>query len=173
MQDWSNARETWALGLQLRFNLFSCLPHRLLGLCAVDVVDAQVAAVERLQLWDASGQRAAQHPVARHFLAHGQPLRALVEHMADGEALSSLPLLAAQVLPWRFLSFLERSIEAKHSIAKKKLAHNSRPSPPIVSLALRMNPSINTLDYCSVGGVRSGARGARHQLREGPTLFTV
>jgi hypothetical protein len=48
----------------------------------------------------------------------------------------------------RFPGSKERSIEAKHSIAKKRLTHNSTPSAPTVSLALRLREVTSILKEC-------------------------
>jgi hypothetical protein len=48
-----------------------------------------------------------------------------------------LPLLKIAVNKMRTMSIVERSIEAKHALAKSKLLGASRPSPPLVSFSLR------------------------------------
>jgi hypothetical protein len=127
LYDWGRAKDSLTLGLKLRFNFFACLPHRLLGLAAHSEHEAQVAAAECLRMWDSEGisgtrRVSGQHPLAARLLAEGAPLRIMVEKVSQGAAVASLSELAHVVLPWRFLSVLERSIEAKHSMAKKRSA---------------------------------------------------
>ncbi len=43
IQDWTLAKETFVLGLKLRLNFYSWLPHRLMGIAASDPADAQEA----------------------------------------------------------------------------------------------------------------------------------
>jgi hypothetical protein len=120
--DWSVSKDTLTLGLKLRINFFSSLPHRLPGLAAHGAHDAQAAATECIQLWDAqrmAGDRiAGQHPLAGRLLAKPGRLCTMVERVSQGHAVVSMPELADIVLPWRFFSMLERSMEAKHSLAK-------------------------------------------------------
>ena len=116
--------------VETQVHFFACLPHRALGLAALDAGDAQVAARDCLRLWDEftvanpaangsdrQGQNVGcHHPLAISLLV---TLRPMLEAVAAGDPVSSHPDLAAIVLPWRFLSVLERSIEAKRSMAKK------------------------------------------------------
>jgi hypothetical protein len=145
MRDWRHACGTLVMGLELRFTLFAGLPYRLLGLSAADPEEVSAAAVDCICLWNDSKIPASHHhPVTQRFLA-GQ-FRAFLDRLACGEPLSSMPELSLHVLQWRFLTVLERSIEAKHSLAKKTLIHNSRPSPAAISLSLRIN--LFTLRVC-------------------------
>ena len=136
LTDWAKGQEVLLLGLQLRFQFFANLPHRLLGMSAIDRHEAQTAAAESLRLWEAAEDKSKQHPVSKLLLEDDQ-LREAIAKLAAGCPLADLPALQAIVLPWRFGSIIERPIEALHSISGKKLAHASRPSPPSVSLALR------------------------------------
>ena len=111
---------------------------RLFGLAAESAEEAQRAAQQCLKLWDRVRDPVLQHPVSRRCLQPGGPYRALVDRLARGDDIGQLPDLKRFVMKWRFASIIERSIEAKHSIAKRRLSHNSRPTPSSVSLALRM-----------------------------------
>jgi len=137
LTDWAIGRDALTLGLELRFGFFDHLPHRLMGLASLDAVEGSAAASRCLHLWDTAADHTMQHPEASRFLQQGSPFRALVEKMAAGESLSTLPLLRREVVAWRMAPVTERSIEAKHAVAKKRLAHNSRPSASSVSLSLR------------------------------------
>ena len=152
------------MGLKLRLNYFACLPHHMLGMSSVNQAAASLCAAECLLLWDGSrtgttdttdqlggdakDQAAEQaayrsldvhsHPVAVKLLSRSGELRAMVEAVAQGAAVKDVPPLDRVVKKWRFLSVIERSIEAKHSIAKKRLSHNSVPSAASFSLSIRM-----------------------------------
>ena len=126
---------------------------RLFGLAAESAEEAQRAAQQCLKLWDRVRDPVLQHPVARRCLQPGGPYRALVGRLARGDDMGQLPDLQRFVMKWRFASIIERSIEAKHSIAKRRLSHNSRPTPSSVSLALRMKEIAKLLQ---IGGTRGG-----------------
>jgi hypothetical protein len=114
-----------------------------------------------LRLWDAlhaklgTAGTARVHPVTIKLLALG-PFRRCLELLVAGKPLADMPILANFVLPWRFLSLLERSIEAKHAMAKKNLLQNTAPSPASVSLALRMREIHDVM--CSSRFVGGNAR---------------
>jgi hypothetical protein len=60
--------------------------------------------------------------------------------------LDKLPALERQLLLLRFIPLNERSIEAKHSLAKKNLQTSSRPSAAAVSLALRFDEILQKME---------------------------
>ncbi len=137
--DWGLAKDTLTLGLKLRFNFFSDLPHHLLGMASHNAHDAQAAAAECIKLWDsqriAGALIAGQHPLAVKLLAT-RPLRTMVERVSKGEAITLMPELSDIVLPWRFFSIMERSIESKHSIGKKRLAPKQTLTDTLVDMTL-------------------------------------
>jgi hypothetical protein len=86
------------------------------------------------------------HPLTVWVLGFTSPLRAEVLQFVRGTALDKLPALERQLLLLRFIPLNERSIEAKHSLAKKNLQTSSRPSAAAVSLALRFEEILQKME---------------------------
>eukprot|EP00971_Amphidinium_carterae_P314436 6250036-Amphidinium_carterae.1 len=143
LTDWNCLSQTFLSGCCLRFLFWDMLPHVLLGLAAVHEDDARQAAAKAVKAWQAveeSGTELAQHPLACKFLQKGSPLRPEVHSLANGvHSLSDLIALKKAVAAFPFIVVAERSIEAKHALAKQGLRMNTNPSPSSVSMSLRFS----------------------------------
>eukprot|EP00971_Amphidinium_carterae_P260933 5176483-Amphidinium_carterae.1 len=143
LTDWNSLSQTFISGCCLRFQFWDMWPHVLLGLAAVHEDEARQAAAKAVRAWqvvEESGTELAQHPLACKFLQNGSPLRPEVHSLANGvHSLSDLSALKKAVAAFPFIVVAERSIEAKHALAKQGLRMNTNPSPPSVSMSLRFS----------------------------------
>ena len=138
MTDWCCACAALGLDLQQKFRCWDALPWHLLSVCNSDVDEARRSAFKCLCMYASSKSPASSHhPLSVAMLHKGQPLQLEMESFARGASLSTCPLLKVQLQRLRMVPIVERSIEAKHSLAKQRLSSNSRPSPATVSMALR------------------------------------
>jgi hypothetical protein len=123
--------------LELKFASFDSCPLRLAGLASRIHSESVKTAQEVLRWFDSLVRTDNEHNMTLRFLMRGSPLRVELEAFANGTILDMLPLLKIAVNKMRTMSIVERSIEAKHALAKSKLLGASRPSPPLVSFSLR------------------------------------
>ena len=100
-----------------------------------DIV-SRAAAQECLDLYDRDPEPARHHRLSSHCLAVDSPIRGDIERFIRGAALSDLSVSTLKaIVPLKFISVSERTIESKHaSVATNLSGKRRKRSPVTVSL---------------------------------------
>lgn len=125
--------------LDLKFQNWTVVPWKLVGLSHPSVEIAQEVARSCLDMWSrlSDEQIGAQHRISKQFLQPGE-IRAELERFARGDcSLRELPALHLEAAKMRLIPMVERSIEAKHGLIHIKALYR-KVKPAYVSLQLRM-----------------------------------
>ena len=118
--EWSRARDHIMYVVASKLFFASRLPWKLCGTMHHDPIVAMMCAHQCLDQFDTSPE-AGQHRKALQVLRKGSDMRCQFERFARGEKLEQLPDLARLLIPLKFVSTVERSIEQKHSLVSRAL----------------------------------------------------
>lgn len=138
--DYEEGKKQVYASLELKLQHWRVLPWVLAGVAHPDRATAKQVARRALALWEATSlaDREQAHRLTMVFLEPG-PVRDQLEHFAnsDDAELWDLNELALEAGKLCLIPVVERSIEAKHSLANIKGVYR-RITPPYISLFLRM-----------------------------------
>lgn len=125
--------------LELKMQNWCVLPWKLAALAHQDEEVAKRCAREALEAWEglSEAHREAAHRLTKVFLAPGILREQLALFAVTDAPLADFDDLLSQAARLRFIPVVERSVEAKHSLAHVKGTYR-KVTPAYVSLYLRM-----------------------------------
>ncbi len=144
--DLEHAKACAQTGLSIKLSCWDKLPWHLCGLAHHDPAVACECARKCLVAFDETPEalQGSHHPLTLVFLELDSPGRAALVIFASAQA--AAPQAAAAPRPFlllvarlKFISIVERIIEAKHKDVKRALSNLTRHSAPRVSMAIRSN----------------------------------
>jgi hypothetical protein len=156
--EWQTSRQQLLFMLSVKFSYTQSLPFVLCAICITDQQRGRVKIRQALQQFaegagTSASDRPFHHRLTLKLLDPDGPLRPLVTRWLDGVDLYSdeLSELLEIVIPLKFVSLVESSIERNHSIAKMFFAKAPHHSEAYYSLGLRFLELESRLDDEAAG----------------------
>ena len=139
LKDMNVARSSLSQNLALKLGFWSVLPHLLCGLAHPDPAQATLVAKECCKQFDNAPFEHLHHRLSTIFLSPSGILRRSVDQLAEGVRLCDLPSYARLcVHRFRFVSVVERRIEASHAKLMRHVLRARRFGGAMASLNLRL-----------------------------------
>ena len=134
IRDFTSACTYILTTLELKLAYWRTLPWLLCGVLHHNALKAMAAAKECIRLYDLLPTPDLHHRVSKEFLAGNSPHRPLMQALALGAPLYSLPrFFVARLLRLKFIPIVERIIESRHALVAQAV-RKRRYGPMFVSL---------------------------------------
>ena len=142
LRDFSLGKDSMALVIHAKFNIYQSLPHNLIGVAHDSEDEARWCAQNCLSLFaqlDPDKDKGVIHnALVQRFLSPSGHLSADLKQFARGTSRSCLSSsFIAELTKMRLIPVAEVSIEAKHAVAKNALLSVKRASLALFSISLR------------------------------------